>query len=73
MNTLEILFFVLLFIVFYTYVGYGILLWILVKIKQSFLFFYDTDEPEQETCRNGNNTAPARNHPCSSPPIMRNR
>lgn len=28
MNTLEILFFVLLFIVFYTYVGYGILLWI---------------------------------------------
>ena len=31
MNTLEILFFVLLFIVFYTYVGYGILLWILVK------------------------------------------
>ena len=57
MNTLEILFFVLLFIVFYTYVGYGILLWILVKVKQSFLFFYDTDEPEQETCRNGNNTA----------------
>ena len=46
MNTLEILFFILLFIVFYTYVGYGILLWILVKIKQSFLFFYDTDEPE---------------------------
>ena len=38
MNTLEILFFVLLFIVFYTYVGYGILLWILVKIKQSFYF-----------------------------------
>lgn len=31
MNTLEILFFVLLLIVFYTYVGYGILLWILVK------------------------------------------
>ena len=43
MNTLEILFFVLLFIVFYTYVGYGILLWILVKIKQSFISFYDTD------------------------------
>lgn len=56
MNTLEILFFVLLFIVFYTYVGYGILLWILVKIKQSFISFYDTDEPEQETCRNDNNT-----------------
>ena len=44
MNTLEILFFVLLFIVFYTYVGYGILLWILVKIKQSFISFYDTDD-----------------------------
>ena len=63
MNTLEILFFVLLFIVFYTYVGYGILLWILVKIKQSFLFFYDTDEPEQETCRERQQHRPARNHP----------
>lgn len=31
----EILFFVLLFIVFYTYLGYGILLWILVKLKQT--------------------------------------
>ena len=40
MNTLEILFFVLLFIVFYTYVGYGILLWILVKIKFYFLLRY---------------------------------
>ena len=64
MNTLEILFFVLLFIVFYTYVGYGILLWILVKIKQSFISFYDTDEPKQETYPKS---------PCSSPPIMRNR
>lgn len=63
MNTLEILFFVLLFIVFYTYVGYGILLWILVKIKQSFISFYDTDEPEQETCRNGKQHRPTRNHP----------
>lgn len=36
MNTLEILFFVLLFIVFYTYVGYGILLWILVINKQAY-------------------------------------
>ena len=42
MNTLEILFFVLLFIVFYTYVGYGILLWILVKIKQSFISFLNS-------------------------------
>jgi hypothetical protein len=36
MNTLEILFFVLLFIVFYTYVGYGILLWILGINKQTY-------------------------------------
>ncbi|MCD7924203.1 MAG: glycosyltransferase family 2 protein [Bacteroides sp.] len=34
MNTLTTLFFILLFIVFYTYLGYGILLWILVEIKQ---------------------------------------
>ena len=26
------------------------------KNKQSFISFYDTDEPKQETCRNGNNT-----------------
>lgn len=37
MNTLEILFFVLLFIVFYTYVGYGILLWILVNLNSATL------------------------------------
>lgn len=36
MTLLEITFFTLLFIVFYTYLGYGILLWILVKIKQLF-------------------------------------
>lgn len=36
MNTLEILFFVLLFIVFYTYVGYGILLWIFLINKQTY-------------------------------------
>lgn len=46
MNILEILFFVFLFIVFYTYLGYGILLWILVKTKQSFLFFYIEDDKE---------------------------
>lgn len=40
MNTLEILFFVLLFIVFYTYVGYGILLWILVKRSYENSVFY---------------------------------
>lgn len=37
MKTLEMTFFISLFIVFYTYVGYGILLWILVKLKQIFL------------------------------------
>lgn len=36
MNLLAIIFFTLLFIVFYTYLGYGILLWILVKIKRMF-------------------------------------
>lgn len=37
MKTLEIIFFILLFIVFYTYLGYGILLWILVKLKRMFV------------------------------------
>lgn len=36
MSTLTILFWVFLFIVFYTYLGYGILLYILVKIKELF-------------------------------------
>ena len=36
MKTLEILFFVLLFIVFYTYIGYGMLLWLMVKLKKIF-------------------------------------
>lgn len=35
MKTLEILFWLLLFIVFYSYVGYGILLFILVKLKKA--------------------------------------
>ena len=36
MKALEILFWISLFIVFYTYIGYGILLYILVKIKECF-------------------------------------
>ena len=36
MKALEVLFWISLFIVFYTYIGYGILLYILVKIKQCF-------------------------------------
>ena len=39
MNTLwiEILFWIALFIVFYTYLGYGILLYLLVKVKELFV------------------------------------
>ncbi|MBQ8673122.1 MAG: glycosyltransferase family 2 protein [Bacteroides sp.] len=36
MHALEIIFWTALFIVFYTYVGYGILLYLLVKIKETF-------------------------------------
>lgn len=39
MKALEILFWISLFIVFYTYIGYGILLYILVKIKECFRNF----------------------------------
>lgn len=36
MNALEIIFWIALFVVFYTYIGYGILLYILVKLKEAF-------------------------------------
>lgn len=36
MKTLEIIFWISIFIVFYTYLGYGILLYLLVKIKEMF-------------------------------------
>jgi len=36
MNTLEIIYWILIFIVFYAYLGYGILLFILVKFKRIF-------------------------------------
>lgn len=36
MNTLEIIFLILLLIVFYTYMGYGIVLWLMVKVKKLF-------------------------------------
>lgn len=36
MNAIEIIFWVSLFIVFYTYIGYGIVLYILVKLKECF-------------------------------------
>src|SRR5574344_426973 len=37
MDTIKILFWSCLFIIFYTYIGYGILLYILVKVKRIFM------------------------------------
>ena len=37
MVTLEIIFYILLFLVFYTYIGYGLLLWLMVRIKRIFV------------------------------------
>ena len=34
MTTLKVIFWVCLFLVFYTYIGYGILLWVLVRLKR---------------------------------------
>lgn len=48
MKTLEIIFFVLLFIVFYTYLGYGILLWILVKLKRMLVPSYRATDHANE-------------------------
>ena len=36
MNTLEILFWILIAVIFYTYLGYGIVLFILIKLKRIF-------------------------------------
>ena len=36
MTTLKVLFWICLFLVVYTYVGYGVLLWLLVKLKRIF-------------------------------------
>ncbi|MFT5250768.1 MAG: cellulose synthase/poly-beta-1,6-N-acetylglucosamine synthase-like glycosyltransferase, partial [bacterium] len=36
MDTLKILFWILLFIIVYTYVGYGILLFIIIKVRRFF-------------------------------------
>ncbi len=35
-NTIDIIFWISLFLIFYSYVGYGILVWILVKLKSAF-------------------------------------
>ena len=45
MRILEFIFWISLFIIFYTYLGYGILLYLLVKIKEC---FHRTVIPEQE-------------------------
>ena len=42
MTTLKILFWVFLFILFYAYIGYGILLYILVKLKRWIKFGHAT-------------------------------
>jgi len=34
MNALKIFFWISLFIIFYSYIGYGILLWIIIKIRR---------------------------------------
>lgn len=48
MKTIEILFWICLFIVFYTYIGYGLVLYVLVKVKEMFhkqkAFTLPTDE-----------------------------
>ena len=36
MKALEIVFWISVFVVFYTYIGYGIVLWVLVKVKETF-------------------------------------
>ena len=53
MHALEIIFWISLFLIFYTYLGYGILLWALVKLKERFgqkkfrpILLADNDLPE---------------------------
>lgn len=48
MTTLEIIFWVCMAIVFYTYAGYGILLFFLVKVKELFAKENDTSSAESE-------------------------
>jgi cellulose synthase/poly-beta-1,6-N-acetylglucosamine synthase-like glycosyltransferase len=48
MTALEILFWLFLFIVFYTYVGYGILLYLLIKIKRFFVKNNELTIPNNE-------------------------
>lgn len=49
MTTLQILFWLSLFLVFYTHLGYGILLYMLVKLKELFVKPVRRQLPGQET------------------------
>ena len=44
MVTIEVIFWILAGIVFYTYIGYGLILWVLVRIKE---IFYPSPKPEE--------------------------
>ena len=44
MNTYENIYWILIFLVFYTYVGYGIVLIVLVKFKELFTYELKTDQ-----------------------------
>ena len=49
MKTLEVIFWISLFVIFYTYLGYGILLYFMVKLKNIFhkpIYYYEQDTPE---------------------------
>ncbi len=48
MNDIEIIFWTLLFLVFYTYLGYGIVLFIFVKIKGLFVSVFESSEEMYE-------------------------
>ena len=48
---LEILFWLSLFLVFYTHLGYGILLYMLVKLKELFVKLSGDSSPRTRDCR----------------------
>lgn len=49
MNALEIIFWICLVIVFYTYIGYGIVLYLMVKVKELFCKENDMSTPEAKS------------------------
>ena len=56
---LEIIFWLALFVVFYTYLGYGIVLYILVKLKELFVKPVKRSLPASDACRT-NSSSPRR-------------